>query len=287
VEQELAQRIADRHMVRMAARKVASSSTFRRRQASLRDLDAEVLVAFGEGFYLPMHGGRVAFGGLVKKLKELSRAFTKAPKLWEQFKRTIGVTSMAELPGAIRRLAKDGYKVLQRAVGKAFSVWPLKLYTLPENKVLGINHIISKLVDQFPAFKRYLQQNVKPKVDQLDRWLRKYLPGVSTVMMVGIWIFIWMNVVEFEWDLHSFAQVLSGQLSLADLLASLPGSALGAMMNGLGLGTFTLLPATIVARLLWLTAKRYLVWTGRGFEISWDNLVSDGLVAGPAPARIA
>jgi hypothetical protein len=249
-------------------------------------MDTEVLAAFGEGFYLPMHQGRVAFGGLVKKLRELTKAFNKAPKLWAQFKRVLGVQSMSELPGAIRQLAKDGYQALRRGVHKAFSVWPLKLYTLPENKVLGINALLERVVDQFPAFKRALQRNVKPRVDQLDRWLRKYLPGVSTVVMVGIWIFIWMNVVEFEWDLHGFAQVLSGQLTLAELLASLPGSALGALMNGMGLGTFTLLPATIVARLIWLTARRYLIWNGRGFTLSWDNLAADGLVRGSPPAGL-
>jgi len=41
-----------------------------------------------------------------------------------------------------------------------------------------------------------------------------------------------------------------GRISLFDLLVSLPGSGLGFLMNGFGLGTFTLLPAALAARLL-------------------------------------
>ncbi|MDB4278171.1 hypothetical protein N9917_01075 [Deltaproteobacteria bacterium] len=277
-----AQRIADRHIIQMAVRKATSSRDFRRRRGSVRDLTPEVLETFAVEFYLPMHQGKVAFGSLTRKLREMSKAFSRYPKLWQKFKDAIGVQGMMDLPGAIRQLAKDGHKALKRTIGKAFDVWPLKLYTLPASKVLSVNTMIEKLMDQFPQFKSYLSQNVKPKVDLFDRWLRKHLPTVSRVLMVAIFIFIWLNVVEFEWDIEALVRVMGGQLSLAELLASLPGSALGAMMNGLGLGTFTLLPVTIVARLMWLTSKRYLIWTGRGFELNWDHLAADGLVQNPA-----
>jgi len=280
--QRSVQRIADRHIIQMAVRKATSSRDFRRRQGSVRDLTPEVLEAFAVGFYLPLHRGKVAFGSLTRKLKEMSKAFSRYPKLWQQFKDTIGVQGMLDLPGAIRQLAKDGYKVLKRSIDKAFNVWPLKLYLLPENKALSVNTMIEKLMNQFPRFKDALTRNVKPRVDQFDHWLREHLPVVSRVLMVAIFIFIWLNVVEFEWDIHALVQVMAGQLTLADLLASLPGSALGALMNGLGLGTFSLLPLTIIARLMWLTSKRYLIWTGRGFELNWDNLAADGLVQSPA-----
>jgi hypothetical protein len=243
-----------------------------------------VLEAFADGFWISSPHSKVAFGGLVRKLRDLVRVFTKAPRLWEKFKQTIGVSKLSDLPGAIRDLAKKGYAVLKKAVGKAFKTWPLKIYTLPQDKLWSINDIIEKIVDQSPAFKRFLSQKVRPRVDQLDQWLRKYLPGISTVAMVAIFIWIWLNVVEFEWDLHALSQVLIGQITLADLLASLPGSAIGFLMNSLGLGTFTLLPATIIARLLFLLYKRYVTWDGGRFRVDWDLLKKDRLAEGPLAA---
>jgi hypothetical protein len=47
------------------------------------------------------------------------------------------------------------------------------------------------------------------------------------------------------------------------------------MMNWLGLSTFALLPAAMVARLVFLMSKRYLTWTGGGFDFDWELLKKD------------
>jgi len=282
-----AQRIADLYIIKMAAREATSTREFRRRRAAVRDLTAEVMEAFAEGFYLPMHEGRVAFGGILGKLRDLTKLFTKKPRIWENFKKAIGIESLSDLPGAIKQAAKDGYAALKRILGKVFSTWPLMLYTLPEAKLFSVNGALGVLIKQFPAFESYLEKNVRPRVDAFDEWFRKALPRVSTVVLVAAFFFIWWNVVEFEWDVDSLGSILLGQITLSDLLGSLPGSAVGFLLKGFGFGTFTLFPAALIARLLFLMGKRYLVWTGRGFRIDWDRLSKDRMVSGEPPPEVA
>ena len=269
-------RVAARHLIRVAARN-ACRATFRTRTASV-DLTERVFVAGLEGALIPDDGSPVRTAGLMalpRKLAELAKAVKRFPNLWEKVKDFIGVESLADIPARVKELAKEGYAALKKLLARAFDVWPLKLYTLPENKLFSVNKVIESLMARFPQFEAFLKTSVKPRVDQFDKWLKEHLPTVSKVLMVAIYIWIWLNVVEFEWDLKGILEAATGQLSLSTLLASLPGSALGAMMNGLGLGTFTLLPAVTAVRLLFLMSKRYLTWTGSGFEVEWENLSSD------------
>ena len=46
-------------------------------------------------------------------------------------------------------------------------------------------------------------------------------------------------------------------------------------MNSLGLGTFTLLPATVVLRAMWL-GRGYLVFEGKRMTLDEDALRRDG-----------
>lgn len=269
------QRVADRYLIKCAAQEACDTPAFRNRSAALHDFTPEVLAAFAEGFYLPSHQGRVAFGGLLKKLREFSQAIRKAPRLWPKIKEFLGVEGLTDLPKAIKEWAKRGFKALRGLVTKAFSTWPLKLYTLEKGKLTGVNDLIDRIMNRFPQFKNWMRTKVKPKVDVFDQWLRKYLPGVSNALMVAIYIWIWLNVVEFEWDFKGLMDAVTGSLNLSDLLSTLPGSGLGFLMNALNLGTFTLLPYTVAARIIYLMAHRYLVWTGRGFTIDRELLAQD------------
>jgi hypothetical protein len=269
-------RVATRHVIRLAARD-ACRTTFCTRTASV-NLTERVLVAVAEGALVPDDGSPVRTAGLLnlpRKLAELAKAVKQFPNLWEKIKDFIGVESLADIPARVKELAKEGYAALKKLLAKAFDVWPLKLYTLPENKLFSVNKMLEKLMAKYPQFGEWLEASVKPRVDQFDKWLKEHLPTVSKVLMVAIYIWIWLNVVEFEWDLKGILEAATGQLSLSSLLASLPGSAIGAMMNGLGLGTFTLLPAATAVRLLLLMSKRYLTWTGSGFDVAWDKLSAD------------
>jgi hypothetical protein len=236
-------------------------------------LTPEALEAFAS-FWIPPKG-KVAFGGIIKRLKQLAEAFKKAPRLWEQFKKVIGAESLADIPGAIKDLAKKGRDVLKGVVGKLFGTWPLKIYTLEKSKLLSFQTILDRLLKKHPKFTHWLDSKVKPKVNQFDIWLRENIPVVSRALLVAVYFFIWFNVIEFEWDFHSLTEALTGNMSLVDLLGSLPSSAVGALLSSLGLGMFSLLPAAFVARLAWLIAHRYVHWTGKGFEFDMERLSND------------
>ena len=282
-------RIAARHFVRLAARD-ACRTTFRTRTASV-SLTERVLIAAAEGALIPDDGSSVRMAGLMdlpRKLVEFAKVVKRFPNLWEKVKDFLGVESLSDLPGRVKELAKQGYAALHKLVAAAFEKWPLKLYTLPENKLFSVNKVIEKLMARFPQFETFLKDSVKPRVDQFDEWLKKHLPTVSKALMVAIYIWIWLNVVEFEWDLKGIIEAATGKLSLSTLLSSLPGSGIGALMNGLKLGTFTLLPAAFAVRLLFLMSRRYLTWTGSGFEFDWDKLNEDlGLGVNPDEAQMA
>lgn len=276
--------VALRHQIRCVARRIAADP-HRDRVASpvARENTSSTLVAFAEAFWFPAsedlnreHYRKMAFGGglrdMAKRLKQLGAAFTKAPRLWESFKRAAGIKSLSDLPRALKDLANKGKKALRKGLSRLFDTMPLRIYTL---KGAGLNDLLTKVVQQVPELERVLGQ-IKGKADQFGDWLRDRLPVVSTAVIVAVFIFIWLNVVEFEWNLRDLTAAIAGQITLGDLLASLPGSALGFLMNGLGLGTFTLLPATIVARVVWLWSKGYIKWTGRWFDLNVPALERDG-----------
>jgi len=266
-------RVADRYLVRLAVRKVCNGKSFRRRSASLHDLTPEVLEAFGNSF--SMHTGRVAFGGLVKRLRQLAQVFTKVPKLWELFKKAIGIESLADIPRAIKNLAVKGYKALNKIIHSVFSAWPLKLYTIEKGKLFGISKLVSDLMKKHPQFGNWLESKAKPRINQFDKWLREKIPSLSRVLLIAVYFWIWFNVVEFEWDMKSLTDALIGNITLAEMLSSLPSSAIGFLLKAFNFGTFTLLPVTVAARLVYLIANRYITWTGQGFTVEWELLSKD------------
>ena len=277
--QTLLQRVSDRYLVRLAVQEVCAERDFRQRRASVQDFNPEVLEAFAEGFYLLGHQGRVAFGNLVQKLKALAGIFTKIPQLWEKFKDLLGIQGVSDLPRAIKDLAKRGYAALRRGVESMFSKWPLKLYTLERGKLRGVDDLIENLIKMSPKLDHWLRTKVKPRADQMDMWLRQHAPALSTILVLGVYVWIWWNVTEFEWDLRSLADdllnIIGGNITLADLFSSLPSSVLGFLLNALNFGTFTFLPIALAVRILFLLAERYLIWTGRGFALNREQLSED------------
>ena len=264
-------RLADRYLVRMAAHAACAGSGVRLASAGLTP---EVVTAFAEHFYLPQHQGRVAFGGLMRKLKQLVEAFKKAPKLWDRFKQLIGVEKLSDLPKAIKALAAKAHKALRKLLHKLFDSWPLRIYTLEKGKLTSFNDMLSGLLSKSPALKRTLDKALS-RIGTFGEMLRKQAPRIMGVVMVGIYIWVWMNVVEFEWDFKGLMEAVTGAMTFPDFMASLPGSALGALLNGFGFGTFTLLPFALVARILYLLQHRYIEWTGRGFSVNWALMKKD------------
>lgn len=273
---DLAFQVASRYQLRAA---------LQGRSAAVRTaaLPPMVEVALAEAFWIPAaYGKRTAglggLGNVVKRVKELSKAFAKAPKLWDGFKKMLGVESMTELPGALKVLADKGKAALKKVFADMFESVPLKLYRISGT---GLNDLLESLVRRIPGMDALLAK-VKAKGDELGFWLKEKVPVLSTAIVVAVFIFIWLNVVEFEWNIHDLSRAITGQIHLGDLLASLPGSAIGFLMNGLGLGTFTLLPISVAVRTLYLLKKGYLVWNGRWFDVDEKALNRDGLTVKPA-----
>jgi len=270
-----AERVATRHQVRQVARRVAAGLQRGPRTASSHEITGDVLTAFAEAFWAPSSGPglkRAGFRALAKRLKQLGKLFKQAPRLWEKFKSLLGVESLMDLPRLLKELAAQGKKMLRSFFGKALNTFPFQIFSI---KGAGLNDLLSNLTARVPGLDRVLSQ-VREKADVIGDWLRKHAPRLSKVLVVAAFIFIWMNVVEFEWNLSDLGNALVGNIGLGDLLASLPGSALGLLMNGLGLSTFALLPAALVARILWLMHKGYVVWDGRWFDLDAAALHRDG-----------
>jgi len=272
-----ARRVASRHQVRQVARRVSADLQRGPRTASSNEMTADVLWAFADAFWTPPGGtGRVAgmrgLRGLAKRLKQLGKMFTRAPRLWQDFKRLVGVESLKDLPGILRDLAEKGKSVLKGVFKKAFNTFPLSMFKI---KGAGVNDFLKKLTDRVPGLNDALGK-VKGGADQLGDFLRKHAPNLSKILIAAVFIFIWMNVLEFEWNFSDIAKALVGGISLGELLATLPGSAIGMLMNVLGLGTFTLLPVALFARIMWLVAKGYVVWDGRWFKLDERALQADG-----------
>jgi len=91
VQAEIAQRVADRYFIRVAAAEAYASVGFHQRSASLHDLTPEVLVGFAEAFTLPAINAKTRtalLGGLGRKLNGLLKLFKRAPKVWTRIKDT-------------------------------------------------------------------------------------------------------------------------------------------------------------------------------------------------------
>jgi len=97
-------------------------------------------------------------------------------------------------------------------------------------------------------------------------------------LMAAAFIWVWLNVAEISWDVEGLIRGFTGGLSMGELLGSLPESGIGLLVATLfpGLGTFALLPATIMARLLYLLYRKVLSWVkDKGFVIHWDRIGVD------------
>jgi hypothetical protein len=275
-----ASRVATRYRVREISRRVAADLQRGPRTASSHEITGDVLAAFAEAFWVPASGPglkRAGFRALAKRLKQLGKLFKKAPRIWEKFKSLVGVESLADLPRLLKELAMQGKKALGRFFGKALNTFPLQIFTI---KGAGLNDLLVSISSQVPGMDGALAK-IRKGGDVVGDWLRKHAPRLSKVLIVAAFIFIWMNVVEFEWNFSDLGNALVGNIGFGDLLATLPGSALGFLLNGLGFSMFTLLPMALVARILWLMHKGYIVWDGRWFNLDTVALRRDGFEVVP------
>lgn len=279
--QEAAQRVLDRYVLRTVVRGVCASGEFRTRLASLRDLTPEVMEAFGEAFVLSMVRSRTRvalFGGLGGKIKKLWDLFKRAPQLWTQIKEFLGIQGLTDIPKMIKEWAKRGMDALKKGLHAVFVSNPVAaLYVVPHKKMPGVTNMLARIGKAHPKLKSTLDKVNTSIVEPIDKALSesKFLRTAARPVLAAIFIWVWIHVIEITWDLHDLVRGFTGAITFGELLQSLPESGIGFLIAALfpGLGTFALLPITIIARVLYLLAKKVIVWVkGKGFLVDWTKL---------------
>lgn len=284
VKAEIAQQVADRYAIRLASREAYASAGFHSRSAALQDLTPEVLEAFGTAFVFPAlnHKTRLALlGGLGRKLKSLLNFFKKAPQAWQRIKDFLGIESIREIPRKLKDWAKKGLKALRKALKPVIQDNPVAaLYFVPKTKMPSVTDALNRIVESSPRVKSMLDRVNTRVVKPLDKILEesRVLRTLARPLLAAAFIWIWLNVAEISWDMEGLIKGFTGSISLGELLGSLPESALGLLVATLfpGIGTFALLPATVMARIVYLLYKKVLSWVkGKGFVIHWNKLGVD------------
>jgi len=262
--------VSDRYLILKAAREVYYEESFLHRTAALDDLTPEVLAALGE--VLLTHEGRVAFGGLVRRLKKLLNLFRQAPRLWTKFKALLGVEKITEIPKKIKEWAKRGKKALGKVMRKIVEVFPLCIFFVSKKKMPGLTDLMSRIIKVSPKMKALLAKVKTNVVDPLDRMLKKHLPTLQKPLLAFIFAWVWFNVAEISWDIEGLIAGFTGSISLGELFASLPESGVGFIAAAFGLG-YGALPVTIALRLIWLVKNHYLEWVPKkGFIVNWEAM---------------
>lgn len=220
-----------------------------------------------------------AFGAL-RAVKRLLGLLKKAPgRAWAALSQALGLGEMEgmgftdkvkHIAGRARDLAKRGKAALGKALQKIKETFPLNLYFLPDKKAPSLTDMLARIAKKSPKIWGMLQK-VKGGADVVDKWMRKYFPRLSRVLLGAVYIFVWANVAELSWDLEGLLAGFTGAITLPDLLASLPESAIGKLAALFGLG-YGALPVTIILRIVWLVANHYIEWTGRGFRVRWERM---------------
>lgn len=263
---------AHRDLYHKAARKIASQKTAGSRPEYMRP---EVLAAFAEGF-MPVHPNQryASLRNIMRRLKELTQLFRRAPQLWEKFKEILSIDVMSELPSAVRNWINEGKAVMKRVVGRVKSVFPLILYTAPKSSVPTLTDLLNRLVDKVPGLRNALNK-VPKALAPIDQWLDKYLPTLRRPLLAAVFALIWFNVAEISWDWKGLVKGFTGGISLTELFTSLPESAIGAVFAMFGVG-YHFLPVMLIAQLIWMVGKGIMAYRNGNLIIDWERLGVSG-----------
>jgi len=190
-------------------------------------------------------------------LKRFTNIF-KNPKAVAELSKMIGEIT----PANIKSFLKSGQKALKAALEpiRIILTEPSGLPTLTD--LIKRTAIGAGIAEEFSA-------KVRPRADAVDVFLKKHVPNLRRVAVAAAFTVVWLNVDELSWDMPSLAAGFSGGMSLADLLASLPESAIGAVSSAVfGIG-YTIMPYMILTRVLWLVAGKLLIWDGKSLKPNW------------------
>lgn len=272
--QEVSRAIASRVLldeeILLASRSIRSHRTADTELASLRDQWAkpENLRAF-------VTAG--IFDRAIKKLKglvpkDVLEAWSKTRGALKRFKGIFAnpkaVKELSKMigdltPENIKNFIKSGAKTVKATFSQIRMVLttPSELPTLTD--LIKRTAVGAGIADWF-------NEKVKPRANVVDDFLKKHVPNIRRVALAAAFTFIWINVDELSWEMSGLVAGFTGNMSLADLLATLPESALGALSGSLfGIG-YTIMPYMLAGRLLWLVGRKFLVWDGTKFGVNWS-----------------
>lgn len=290
-EERALNRVTNRYLLRLAVQEACAAPSFRGRTASLHDLTPEVVEALGSVWL--NDGRRVQADGFFGKVKKLLSKLTSAPQVWEAIKGFLKVTKLTDLPGAIHKLVTGAQHLLSKFIHLLFRFFPLNLFTLPKMKLFSFNTALNKLLAHlkvrmpkvFHEMAGHIGAFVKNGLVSFDEWTKDNLPTLRPVFLkvlktvfdnpvsrAMIYIYIWLRVAEFEWDVHSIVLGFTGQMSMEELVQSLPGSGVGYFIGNFASGMFDLFPAAMIARLVWLVGSHLVSVEGGDIKVHWDKL---------------
>lgn len=274
----LALRVRDRFLIKGA---VQEAYTVEVRTASWAPPPV-VVEALVQGLWEPRVGStdREAIFGIAKAVGKLMGLLKKAPRALPALKRALGLDENAslvqlvksgDLVKRVRELASAGKKALGKVLKKVTETFPLSLFFVAKNKAPGLTDLLARIVNKSPKL-RALLSKVKGGIGTVDAFLKKYIPNLSRGLYAAVFIWVWFQVSEISWDIQGIIAGFTGQISLGDLLASLPESGLGAIAALFGLG-YGALPYALIARIVWLVANHYLEWVpGKGVRVKWEAM---------------
>lgn len=266
------------YLIREAASKVAQEKTASRRP---HGLTAAVLTEFGLASLDTVANGRMTIASVTNKLRELISLFSKAPDAWEAFKKMIGASSIASIPGKVAELMR-GAGTAMRAVGEALAetVPALKIYLGLGAKLPAIGDWLNNLYDKLPSGVRTTVTKLSAKVRTLADWVDQIVRKNNVSKVVGraasaaIFAYVWMNVAELSWNVPEILRGFSGQLSFVELLDTFPESGIGLLVSLLFPGIpqalifNVFLPVTVAVRLAYLYERKLLKVEGRRITLS-------------------
>jgi hypothetical protein len=231
----------------------------------------------------PEFTSRQAFGGIARGVKKIFDLLKRAPQAWTRLQRTLAIQGWDEMSLAqkakalgkrLKELLHEGKRVLGKAFKKMAETFPLSLFFVPQGKMPGLTDLLHRITQAVPGLDKALRA-IGAGAVKVDKLFEKYIPRLRKPVYAAVFIWVWLNVAEISWDFQGLIAGFTGQISLGELLASLPESGLGFVAAAFGLG-YGALPVTIIARLMWLVAQRHLSYVpGKGFQVHWGSMGID------------
>lgn len=221
-----------------------------------------------------------AFGGIMRAVGKLMKLLQKAPRIIPRLMSALAIEGWSDLSwpqrasalgNRLKELMKEGRSFLGKAMHKAAQSFPLSLFFVDRSKMPGLSDLLQRLTKNVPWLQDALQK-VNAGAMKVDQLFQKYLPKLRRPIYAAIFIWVWLNVAELSWDLQGLLAGFTGQISLSELLASMPESGIGFIAAAFGLG-YGALPYVMIARLVWLISQQYLSYVpGKGIEVYWAKL---------------